>query len=102
MNRTHWLVTAGLLAAALAAALPMAEAAPAALDGSSAEGQRLHAAKCVACHDSKVYTRADRQVRSLEALRERIDACGHMARIELSEADQKNLVKYLNEQFYRF
>ena len=103
IKRTQRQVTACFFVVAIVVSMPLAgRAAPAAPEGNSAEGQRLHAAKCVACHDSKVYTRAERRVRSLDALRQQIDACGHMAKIELSEADQKNLVKYLNEQFYRF
>jgi cytochrome c5 len=39
--------------------------AHAATPGNSVEGKRLHDAKCIGCHDSGVYTRKDRTVRSL-------------------------------------
>lgn len=86
---------------ALAILLPLG--AHAALPGDAAEGQRLHDASCAGCHDSGVYTRKDRSVRSLDALKRQLQACGHMAlKKELSAAETQNLLKYLNERFYRF
>jgi cytochrome c5 len=38
------------------------------LPGDSADGKRLHDANCTACHDSGIYTRKDRVVRSLDGL----------------------------------
>ena len=76
--------------------------AQASLEGNSADGKRLHDAKCVACHDTNVYTRKGRQIQSLEGLKQQMENCSHMARIELSEPEKRNIVKYLNDQFYRF
>lgn len=90
-----------LLCAALLALLP--SGAFAALPGDAAEGKRVHDASCTGCHDTSVYTRKDRGVRSLDALRGQLQACGHMAlKKELSAAEVQNLLKYLNERFYRF
>ena len=74
----------------------------AALPGDATEGQRLHQANCTGCHDSSIYTRPDRKVRSLDALEHQVDGCGHAAKKEFSAAENHNLVKYLNDRFYHF
>ena len=76
--------------------------AGAALPGDAIEGQRLHDANCVSCHNSSVYTRANRQIRSLDALKGQLQGCGHMVKKELSTTDTQNILKYLNEGFYHF
>ena len=48
--------------------LLMPSAYAAALPGDSADGKRLHDANCMGCHDTAIYTRKDRLVRSLDAL----------------------------------
>ena len=80
----------------------LALSAQAALPGDSAEGRKLHDAHCVSCHNSSMYTRKDRQVKSLAALSEQLGECTHAAQVTLGEAQQKNIVKYLNERFYKF
>jgi cytochrome c5 len=49
--------------------MPSAHAAT--LPGDTAEGKRLHDANCMACHDTGIYTRKDRIVQSLDALKKR-------------------------------
>ena len=92
MKRVLWVSLLVLLIPTVYAALP----------GNSANGKRLHEANCRGCHDSSVYTRKDRRVKSLDALKGQLQGCGHMAKIELSAAEQQDIVKYLNEQFYKF
>ena len=87
-----------LIYVAAAIALP----AHAAMPGDSAEGKKLHDANCVSCHNASVYTRRDRQVNSLSALNQQVDGCVHGAHLTLTPDQQKSLVKYLNEQFYKF
>ncbi len=74
----------------------------AAVPGDSARGKRLHAAHCAGCHDAGVYTRKDRKITSVAALHEQIGGCSHAAQIKLSVEQQDDLVKYLNDQFYKF
>ena len=74
----------------------------AALPGDSARGKQLHQENCTKCHDSSVYTRKGRRVHSLDALKEQLEACGHAANKKFSSAQKQDLVKYLNDQFYRF
>ena len=76
--------------------------ANAALPGDSAEGQRLHASNCTGCHDSHVYTRQDRHVGSVDALKQQIENCTHLTKKDFSAAQKASLVKFLNERFYHF
>ena len=80
----------------------LALSAHAAVPGDGVEGKRLHDANCTGCHDSSVYTRKDHRVQSLEALKQQVEDCTHMAKKEFAPAEMQNIVKYLNEQFYKF
>ena len=82
--------------------LLMPSSAYAELPGDSADGKRLHDANCMGCHDSGIYTRKDRIVQSLDALKKRLGDCSHMAKKEFSAIETQNIIKYLNDQFYQF
>ena len=41
-------------------------------------------------------------VRSLDALKEQLGGCSHMAKKELSPVETQDIIKYLNDRFYRF
>jgi cytochrome c553 len=74
----------------------------AALPGDVAEGKRLHDANCTGCHDIAVYTRKNHSVRSLDGLKQQFESCSHMAKKEFSPSEAQNIIKYLNDGFYRF
>lgn len=76
--------------------------AHAALPGDTAQGKRLHDANCMGCHDTSVYTRKDRRIQSADDLHKQLNDCGHAANIKLLVEEQRSVVKYLNEQFYKF
>jgi len=80
--------------------IPSAYAAE--LPGESADGKRLHDANCMGCHDTNIYTRKDHLIRSLDALKEQLGDCSHMAKKEFSVIEAQNIIKYLNDQFYQF
>ena len=82
--------------------LLMPSAYATALQGDSAEGKRLLDANCMGCHDAGVYTRKDRIVQSLDALKKRLGDCSHMANKAFSATETQNIIKYLNDQFYQF
>ena len=82
--------------------LLMPSAYAAELPGDSAEGSFLHDANWLGCHDTGVYTRKDRLVRSLDALKKQLGGCSHMAKKEFSATETQNIIKYLNDQFYQF
>jgi len=38
----------------------------------------------------------------LDALKQQVEVCTHMAQKEFSSVDKQNIVKCLNDRFYRF
>jgi hypothetical protein len=86
----------------LSLAVALAGGACAATPGNIDEGKRLHDANCTGCHDTGVYTRENRSVRSLDGLKQQLVNCSHMAGKKFSTIETQNLVKYLNETFYQF
>ena len=82
--------------------LLMPSAYAASLPGDSADGKRLHDASCMGCHDTGIYTRKDRHVQSLNALKKQLASCSHMAKKEFSATETQNILTYLNDQFYQF
>jgi mono/diheme cytochrome c family protein len=82
--------------------VPISAANAASLPGDSANGMRLFNANCTGCHDTSVLTRPDRAVQSLDALKKQIAGCAHMANKQFSETEARDLLKYLNDQFYHF
>ena len=91
-----------ILCASLSMILMMPSAHAASLPGDSADGKRLHDANCMGCHDTGIYTRKDRLVQSLDALKKQLASCSHMAKKEFSASETQNIIKYLNDQFYHF
>jgi cytochrome c553 len=89
-----------LCALLLMLSMPGAHAAP--LPGDSEEGKRLLDANCMKCHGTDIFTRKDRKVQSLDALKEQLVACSHAAKKEFSASEMQDLLKYLNDEFYRF
>lgn len=90
------------IAPALLLLLATAAAHAAPLPGDAAKGKALHDKDCVACHDTSVYTRPDRHIQSLAALTDQVTGCSHRTGLKLSTAQIDDLVKYLDESFYKF
>jgi cytochrome c553 len=82
--------------------LLMPSAYAASLPGDSAEGKRLFDARCMECHQTDIFTRKDRKVQSLDALKAQLVACSHAAKVDFSAREMQDLLKYLNDQFYHF
>ncbi len=82
--------------------LLVSSAYAASLPGDSANGERLLDANCMACHQTDIFTRKDRKVQSLDALKEQLVACSHAAKKDFSASEMQDLLKYLNDQFYHF
>lgn len=72
------------------------------LPGDAAKGKIVHDKQCVACHDSGVYARANRTVKSPEALIGRVNGCVNQTGAKLDRNQINDLVKYLDESFYKF
>ena len=58
--------------------------------------------RCVACHDSTVYTREDRRVKSLERLESQVRMCDANLGTKLFDDDLLAVVAYLNDNYYHF
>ncbi len=58
--------------------------------------------KCVACHDSTVYTRENRRVKSLERLESQVRRCDANLGTTLFDDDLISVVDYLNDTYYQF
>jgi cytochrome c553 len=72
------------------------------LPGDAARGKQLHAANCSGCHGTEVYTRKDRLIGSIGGLQKRVQGCNTQLNRNLSDGQLKDLVKYLNESYYKF
>jgi len=82
--------------------LPIAAVDAAPLPGDSTNGMRLFNDNCTKCHNTSVFTRQDRAVQSLDALKKQLGGCAHMANKQFSASEAQDLLKYLNDQFYHF
>ena len=99
MKALHALLAIGLLAA------PPAMAA-----GDPAVGHKLVQAKgCELCHDRQplhgakaIYLRTDRKVHSIAELRAQVSACNHGLHLDLAPDEERDVVAYLNREYYRF
>jgi len=72
------------------------------LPGDAANGKKLYDASCTSCHNDSVYTRKDHKVKSLQGLTDQIHNCEHMTDVKLEKNQVNDLVKYLNETYYKF
>ena len=77
--------------------------------GDPKTGKGLHDKTCVSCHTSmfggdgsKIYTRADRKVRTPDQLVARISACNANTGAGWFPEDEAHVAAYLNQQYYKF
>lgn len=101
MTRIPFLLL-GLMLAASAHSAPFSK-------GHADAGKRLHNSECAACHQarfvgdgSKIYTRADRRVKSASSLAQQITSCNVNLGNKLFPEDEANLGAYLNKNYYKF
>ena len=85
----------GLLAIAAATVSP---AFAADLDN----GDELHLDSCTGCHDSQVYTRADRKVGDLAGLGRQVRFCRDNLGVPWFDDETDDVIAYLNHEFYKF
>ena len=71
------------------------------LTGDAANGKKLHDASCTSCHNDSVYKRKDHKIKSLDELTQQVRNCEHMTDITLGKSQENDLVKYLNETYYK-
>lgn len=72
-------------------------------------GAALHEKNCVACHSqlmggdgNRIYTRPDRGVQSLPALKTQVGRCKDNLGLMWFDDEVSDVVEYLNTHFYQF
>ncbi len=65
-------------------------------------GKFLYEQHCTRCHDTRVHTRPDRRIGSLEALQSQVQRCEHNASVNWPQQDVDDVVGYLDANFYKF
>lgn len=66
-------------------------------------GKEQHDKKCMSCHKTEVYTRANKTVKTLQALSGQVNNCMKgAAKAEWTNQQTNNVVDYLNSKFYKF
>ena len=66
------------------------------------EGKASYEEDCTSCHDSKVFTRKDRKINDLAALKKQVHRCVAANEASWFEEDEENAVAYISETFYKF
>ena len=65
-------------------------------------GNDLHSANCTSCHDSAIYTRENRRVRSLANLGTQVRFCKDNLGISWFDDEVDDVISYLNKNYYHF
>ena len=77
--------------------------------GDTGNGKKLLTEKCSSCHIQKmggdgsgIFTRKNHIVKSVEGLIGRVNGCNQNTQANLSKDQVNDIVKYLNETYYKF
>jgi hypothetical protein len=65
-------------------------------------GKSLQLENCMGCHDDSVYTREERRVTSMDALRSQVQRCETNLNLQWFPEDVDAVIEYLNTSFYQF
>jgi mono/diheme cytochrome c family protein len=65
-------------------------------------GKTLVEQHCTRCHDTRVYTRPDRRIGSLEALKNQVKRCELSQSLQWPQTNIDDVVAYLDATFYKF
>ncbi len=65
-------------------------------------GDDLHFENCTGCHQESVYTRDERNVRTLERLGLQVRFCKDSLELAWFDEDVDDVVEYLNQTYYHF
>lgn len=109
IRKTVSMLTIFPMLSLLAAPTLAATAQTALLPGDVANGGKLYQAKCQACHvslaggdGSKLHTRENRKVKTVEGLIGQVKACNSQLDAGLNATQINDIVAFLNERYYRF
>ena len=65
-------------------------------------GNDLHFEHCTGCHDSSVYTRADRKMADLAQLGKQVRFCKDAVGATWFDDEVDDVIEYLNATYYKF
>ena len=65
-------------------------------------GKSLQQDNCMRCHDDGMYTREERRVTTLDALRQQVQRCETNLSLQWFPEDVDAVIDYLNTSFYKF
>ena len=65
-------------------------------------GKILYEQHCTRCHDTRVHTRPNRRIGSLEALKNQVERCELSQSLKWPQPDVDDVVAYLDTTFYKF
>jgi mono/diheme cytochrome c family protein len=65
-------------------------------------GKSLQQDNCMSCHDDGMYTREERRVTTLDALRQQVQRCETNLNLQWFPEDVDAVIEYLNTSFYKF
>ena len=65
-------------------------------------GKSLQQKNCMRCHDDGMYTREERRVNTLDALRHQVQRCETNLDLQWFPEDVDAVIEYLNTSFYKF
>ena len=107
MKKTYLALSATLLLTMTACvtdkASPKTETASnAALSEQLAEGKEINTNNCTKCHNTSVYTKTDRKVKTLAVLTKRVQGCNAKTGAGLDEEELATLTLFLNTEYYKF
>ena len=91
-----------MIAVLLMTSLAQSAQAASMLLGDAAKGKKLVEAGCTSCHGTEVYTRKDRKVKSVEGLMGQVGKCNANLARNYSDAQLNDVVKHLNDAYYKF
>ncbi len=67
-----------------------------------ASGKKLVDGQCQQCHDDAIYVRKDSIIQSLPELKARVEFCESANNKHWSEPQINQVVRYLNNTFYKY
>ncbi len=65
-------------------------------------GSELHLESCTRCHDSAIYTRADRKVQNLPNLGTQVRFCKDNLGVTWFDDEVDDVIGFLNQNYYHF
>ncbi len=72
-------------------------------EGNADVGKELFTnSQCMSCHGTDIYTSKDRTVANLAALEDKVRLCDSQLSVNWFDDEIKNVVAYLNKEFYKF